>query len=351
VFKETTPESWTRERLDVSLADKPLFAMSSLLIVDDLRVRFSEPAARVVTALNGVSMRLPEGQVLGLLGESGSGKSTLAKTLLRMLPNHSQVSGDVEFEGRSLLELKERDMNQIRGARIAMISQEPGLALNPVMKVGDQIAEVLRAHRAWDGLRRRSEAESLLEQVNLSSAERRVYDAYPHQLSGGQQQRVVIAQALACGPSLIIADEPTASLDSDTENEILELFRQLKVARKTSLILITHDPAILPGLADRVAVLYAGRIVEDAPCERILQKPMHPYTKALLACVPPAIADRPSGYRLTTIAGSPPRGVGSVPGCSFSPRCSERIPKCQNLRPFAQEMEEERRVECFLYED
>jgi oligopeptide/dipeptide ABC transporter ATP-binding protein len=351
VFKETTPESWTRERLDVSLADKPLFAMSSLLIVDDLRVRFSEPAARVVTALNGVSMRLPEGQVLGLLGESGSGKSTLAKTLLRMLPNHSQVSGGVEFEGRSLLELKERDMNQIRGARIAMISQEPGLALNPVMKVGDQIAEVLRAHRAWDGLRRRSEAESLLEQVNLSSAERRVYDAYPHQLSGGQQQRVVIAQALACGPSLIIADEPTASLDSDTENEILELFRQLKVARKTSLILITHDPAILPGLADRVAVLYAGRIVEDAPCERILQKPMHPYTKALLACVPPAIADQPSGYRLTTIAGSPPRGVGSVPGCSFSPRCSERIPKCQNLRPFAQEMEEERRVECFLYED
>lgn len=325
--------------------------MSSLLIVDDLRVRFSEPAARVVTALNGVSMRLPEGQVLGLLGESGSGKSTLAKTLLRMLPNHSQVSGGVEFEGRSLLELKERDMNQIRGARIAMISQEPGLALNPVMKVGDQIAEVLRAHRAWDGLRRRSEAESLLEQVNLSSAERRVYDAYPHQLSGGQQQRVVIAQALACGPSLIIADEPTASLDSDTENEILELFRQLKVARKTSLILITHDPAILPGLADRVAVLYAGRIVEDAPCERILQKPMHPYTKALLACVPPAIADQPSGYRLTTIAGSPPRGVGSVPGCSFSPRCSERIPKCQNLRPFAQEMEEERRVECFLYED
>jgi oligopeptide/dipeptide ABC transporter ATP-binding protein len=232
-----------------------------------------------------------------------------------------------------------------------MISQEPGLALNPVMKVGDQIAEVLRAHRAWDGLRRRSEAESLLEQVNLSSAERRMYDAYPHQLSGGQQQRVVIAQALACSPSLIIADEPTVSLDSDTENEILELFRQLKAARKTSLILITHDPTILRGLADRIAVLYAGRIVEDAPCERILQKPMHPYTKALLACVPPAIADRPSGSRLTTIAGSPPSGVGPVPGCSFSPRCSERMPKCENLHPFTQETEEQRRVECFLYEN
>jgi oligopeptide/dipeptide ABC transporter ATP-binding protein len=328
--------------------------MSALLTVGDLHVCFCQPFGKMVNALNGINLQLSEGQLLGLLGESGSGKSTLAKTLLRMLPKNSRVvSGFIEFEGRNLAQLKEKDMNRIRGARIAVISQEPGMALNPVMKVGDQIAEVLRAHCDWSGRRRRSEVESLLELVNLrSSAARRMYDAYPHQLSGGQQQRVVIAQALACSPSLIIADEPTASLDSATETEILQLFCQLKAERTTSLLLITHDPAILPGLADRVAVLYAGRIVEDGPCERIFQAPMHPYTKALLACMPPAVAEqRTTGYRLPTIGGNPP-GVEDRPqGCSFSPRCSERMARCDDVSPVAQETREDRRVECFLYGD
>jgi oligopeptide/dipeptide ABC transporter ATP-binding protein len=325
--------------------------MSALLILDDLHVRYSRPDGKVVNALNGISLQLPEGATLGILGESGCGKSTFAKTLLRALPKSAQVThGVIEFEGKNLLNLAERQMNEIRGSRIAMISQEPGLALNPVIKVGDQITEVLRAHRDWNGRRRRSEAEALLELVNLGGTGRRMYDAYPHQLSGGQQQRVVIAQALACHPALIVADEPTASLDSTTEAEILEIFRQLKSERKTSLLLITHDPAILPGLADRVVVLYAGRVVEDAPCERIFEEAMHPYAKALLACMPPAIAERPSGYRFRTIAGTPPGADWLPEGCSFSPRCEERIEKCQNFRPTAQEMEEEGRVECFLYE-
>jgi oligopeptide/dipeptide ABC transporter ATP-binding protein len=325
--------------------------MTALLIVKDLHVRFSEPGGKVISALNGVNLQLREGTMLGVLGESGSGKSTLAQTLLRTLPKNSQVvSGAVEFQGKNLGQLTEREMNKIRGAQIAMISQEPGLALNPVMKVGDQITEVLRAHHEWNGRRCRSEAESLLEKVNLQSVKRRMYDAYPHQLSGGQQQRVVIAQALACNPSLIIADEPTASLDYSTEKEILELFRWLKAERKASLILITHDPAILPSLVDRVAVLYAGRIVEDAPSERIFQNAMHPYAKALLSCMPPAITERAHGYRFTTIAGTPPDPARLSEGCSFAPRCAERMTKCQNLRPSAQELAEESRVECFLYD-
>jgi peptide/nickel transport system ATP-binding protein len=325
--------------------------MNTLLNVADLHVRFPGPGEKLIHALNGISLEIQRGTVVGILGESGSGKSTFAKTLLRMLPKNAEaIGGSVEFEGRNLFHLTEREMNQIRGAQIAMISQEPGMALNPVMKVGDQIAEVLRAHRDWNGRRRKSETELILERVNLRNAGRCIYDAYPHQLSGGQQQRVVIGQALACNPSLIIADEPTASLDPAAEAEILDLFRQLRAEQKTSLLLITHDPEILRGLADRVAVLYAGRIVEDARSERFFQNAMHPYAKALLSCLPPAIAGSPQRYRFTTIPGSPPTAGGLVDGCSFSPRCAERMTKCESLRPSVQEIEKESRVECFLYD-
>jgi peptide/nickel transport system ATP-binding protein len=327
-----------------------LNAMKTLLSVTDLHVHFSGSGDEPVHALNGLSLELEKGTVLGILGESGSGKSTLAKTLLRMLPRNAKVAGgSAKFEGRNLFQLREREMNEIRGAQIAMVSQEPGMALNPVIKVGDQITEVLRAHRNWSGRQCKLEAESILERVNLRDGERRMYDTYPHQLSGGQQQRVLIGQALACNPSLIIADEPTASLDTVTEAEILDLFRRLRAERKTSLLLITHDPEILRGLADRVAVLYAGRIVEEAPAERIFQKAMHPYAKALLTCLPPALAERSDRYRFTTIPGSPPTGR-LAEGCSFSPRCAERLTKCERLCPSIQEVEEQSRVECFLYD-
>jgi oligopeptide/dipeptide ABC transporter ATP-binding protein len=325
--------------------------MTPFLTVDSLQIRYSGPDGKISHALNGLSLQLSEGTLLGVLGESGCGKSTLAKALLRTLPKNAHLtSGSIQFEGKDLNRLSDREMNEIRGARISMISQEPALALNPVIKVGTQIAEVLRAHRGWSGRQCRSAAEALLERVNLRSASRRMYDAYPHQLSGGQQQRVVITQAIACNPSLIIADEPTASLDPATEAEILELFQQLKAERKTSFLLITHNPTILDGLADRIAVLYAGRIVEDASSVRIFREPMHPYTKGLLACLPPAIDERPRGYRLPAIAGSSPATDRLPAGCSFSPRCADRFEPCESLGPTKVKTADEHTVECFLYD-
>jgi peptide/nickel transport system ATP-binding protein len=325
--------------------------MSVVLCIADLHVRFSEPSGSVVNALNGVNLRLNRGELCGILGESGSGKSTLAKTPLRILPKNAQVvSGRLEFDGRDLLQLNEHEMNAIRGRRITIIPQEPGLALNPVMKVGDQIAEVLRAHRDWHWRRCRTESEFLLEKVNLRKPRRRVYDAYPHQLSGGEQQRAVIAQALACDPELIIADEPTSSLDSSTESEILDLLRIQNAEQKSALLLITHNPAILPGLADSVAIMYAGRIVEQGSCNRIFHQPLHPYTKALLACVPPAVSGNSQRSRLPVIDGSPPDAKNLPAGCGFSLRCAARVQKCDQLRPSAQNFEDGSRVECFLYE-
>ncbi len=325
--------------------------MLPLLKVIGLRVEFVQPPRKRIHALNGASLEVQHGEVLGVLGESGSGKSTIAKASLRLLAKNAEITGGaIEFEGRDLVRLKEPEMEKLRGARIAMIPQEPGLALNPVMKAGDQIAEVIRAHRDWSWKRCRQEASDLLERVHLPSSDRRMYDAYPHQLSGGQQQRVVIAQALACQPALVIADEPTASLDSGTEQEILKLLRELK-AQEMSLLLITHDPKILAGLADRVAVMYGGRVVEEGSLDQVFREPRHPYTKALLACVPPAPGEytRASGMRLATIEGSAPDPELIAPGCSFAPRCAERVKRCESHPPSSIALEDAREVECFLY--
>ena len=324
--------------------------MADLMTINDLRVRFSADDGRIVNALNGTSLRVREREVVGILGESGSGKSTLAKSLLRILPKNARVEGGIEFEGRNLRQLTEREMNEIRGARIARVPQEPGLALNPVMKIGDQVAEVLRAHRDWSWQRCRSEAERVLERVHLRGTSRRLYDAYPHQLSGGQQQRAVIAQAVACNPSLIIADEPTASLDAATEAQIIDLFRELQAEQKTSLLLITHNPGLLQGFAGRIAVMYAGRIVEESPGEQFFAEALHPYAKALLACVPAEGAERSHGYRLHTIEGAPPDPEHLAAGCSFSPRCESRLERCDSVRPIAERVGDESLVECFLYE-
>jgi len=259
--------------------------MTPLLDVQDLTVVF-EGSRTSVTAVDHVSFQLAAGETLGLVGESGSGKSVTAFSILRLVQAPGRiVSGRVIFEGRDLLTLPEPDMRQVRGARISLIFQEPMTALNPVMRVGDQIAEALRVHGLADANEARARAIELLDAVRITEPARRVRD-YPHQLSGGMRQRVMIAIALACRPPLIIADEPTTALDVTIQAQVLELLRELKERFHLALLLITHDFGVIAEMADRVAVMYKGQIVESGPVRQILREPAHPYTRALLAAVP-----------------------------------------------------------------
>jgi ABC-type dipeptide/oligopeptide/nickel transport system ATPase component len=256
-----------------------------LLDVQDLTVVF-EGGRTPMTAVDHVSFQLAAGETLGLVGESGSGKSVTAFSILRLVqPPGRIVNGRVSFEGRDLLALSETEMRQVRGARIALIFQEPMTALNPVMRVGDQIAEALTVHGLANAREARARAIELLEAVRIADPARRVRD-YPHQLSGGMRQRVMIAIALACRPPLIIADEPTTALDVTIQAQVLELLRELKERFHLALLLITHDFGVIAEMADRVAVMYQGRIVETGPVRQILRQPAHEYTRSLLAAVP-----------------------------------------------------------------
>jgi len=259
--------------------------MTPLLDVQDLTVVF-EGSRTTVTAVDHVSFQLAAGETLGLVGESGSGKSVTAFSILRLVqPPGRIVGGRVLFEGLDLLTLSERDMRQVRGARISLIFQEPMTALNPVMRVGDQIAEALRVHGLADAGAARARAIELLDAVRVTEPARRVRD-YPHQLSGGMRQRVMIAIALACRPPLIIADEPTTALDVTIQAQVLDLLRELKERFNLALLLITHDFGVIAEMADRVAVMYKGQIVETGPVRQILRNPEHTYTRSLLAAVP-----------------------------------------------------------------
>jgi len=259
--------------------------MTPLLDVHDLTVVF-EGSRAPVTAVDHVNFQLAAGETLGLVGESGSGKSVTAFSILRLVqPPGRIVSGRVLFEGRDLLSLPESEMRQVRGARISLIFQEPMTALNPVMRVGDQIAEALTVHGLADAREARARAVDLLDAVRIADPARRVRD-YPHQLSGGMRQRVMIAIALACRPPLIIADEPTTALDVTIQAQVLELLRELKERFHLALLLITHDFGVIAEMADRVAVMYKGQIVETGPVRQILRQPAHDYTRALLAAVP-----------------------------------------------------------------
>jgi ABC-type dipeptide/oligopeptide/nickel transport system ATPase component len=256
-----------------------------LLDVQDLTVIF-DGAARQVTAVNRVSFQIAAGETLGLVGESGSGKSVTAFSILRLIQPPGRIAGGrVMFEGRDLLTLPESEMRQVRGARISLIFQEPMTALNPVMRVGDQIAEALTVHGLADSRDARTRAIELLDAVRISDPERRVRD-YPHQLSGGMRQRVMIAIALACRPPLIIADEPTTALDVTIQAQVLDLLRELKERFHLALLLITHDFGVIAEMADRVAVMYQGQLVEEGPVRQILRAPTHAYTRSLLAAVP-----------------------------------------------------------------
>jgi len=302
--------------------------MPHLLEVRDLQTQFSTRAG-LVRAVDGVSFYLDRGELLGLVGESGCGKSITALSVMRLIaPPGKIVSGEIIFDGKNLLSLSDREMRQIRGDEIAMIFQDPMTSLNPVFRVGEQIAEALRLHRKLSRKDARAAAIEAMQEVAIPDPARRV-DDYPHQLSGGMRQRVMIAMALACNPKLLIADEPTTALDVTIQAQILELLNELRKTRELAVLLITHDLGVVAEVADRVAVMYTGRIVEESPVEELFARPKHPYTEGLLRSVPKLTAEHVAkAERLETIEGVVPRPTDLPPGCHFAPRCPYRLPRC-----------------------
>jgi oligopeptide/dipeptide ABC transporter ATP-binding protein len=298
-----------------------------------------------------VSFVVGAGEILAVLGESGSGKTTLAAALLRLLPANGRITGgEILLEAADLVRMDAVGLRRVRGSGVSIIFQEPSLALHPTIKVGEQIGEVLRAHGTLNKRERGERVREILAKVFRADVDR-IFSSYPHELSGGQQQRVLIAQAIACEPALVIADEPTASLDLPAQREIFELFRSLREALGIAFIFITHNPALLTGFADRVLVLYAGKVAEIGPTHDVLFAPRHPYTQALLKCVPqiePARALR-SRSPLPVIAGAPPTlGVLSQ-GCVFEPRCEERMEICPVHEPAAAMVGNGHEVACLKF--
>lgn len=325
--------------------------MESLLEVQSLSVRYRTHAAQDVVALTGVDLIIASREIVGVLGESGSGKSTLAASILAMFPSNALIDdGAVLLQGTNLLKLDRSELARVRGSRVSLIYQEPGMALHPTMRVGAQIEEVLRAHNADTKAESHRTVRELLETVFPVDAGR-IYSSYPHQLSGGQRQRIAIAQAIACKPSLLIADEPTASLDSVTQREILDLLKKLQRERNLAILFITHSLELLDGFADRVVVMYAGRIIEDATTRSVLKSPQHPYTQALLLCRPSLqqVQNASGGLRIPIIPGEPPDLSGKVPGCAFEPRCPDRMQICGERAPQFSKGENGGRVRCFKF--
>jgi oligopeptide/dipeptide ABC transporter ATP-binding protein len=314
--------------------------------VEHLRTVFRLPGGREAAAVDDVSFSIARGETLGLVGESGSGKSVTALSIVRLvLPPGRITNGRVDLEGRDLLALPEPEMRRIRGRRIGFIFQEPMVALNPVYTIGFQIEETLAVHELARGAAARRRAVELLDAVRVPDAARRAR-AYPHQLSGGLRQRAMIALALAAEPSLVIADEPTTALDVTVQAEILDLLRDMRRRLNLSLLLITHDLGVVAEMADRVAVMYGGRIVELATVDQVFRTPAHPYTRGLLASIP---AGRP-GERLTAIPGTVP-GLGSFgAGCPFADRCPDRFDPCADRVPNPVWVGPGHHVRCFLHE-
>ena len=300
-----------------------------LLVVEDLETHFATGQG-VRRAVDGVSFAIDRGEVLGLVGESGCGKSVTALSIMRLVSPPGRVAaGRVLFEGEDLLIKDAERMRQVRGARIAMVFQEPMTSLNPVFSIGDQIAAAIVAHGGATRSEAWARAETMLDLVQVPSPRQRARD-YPHQLSGGLRQRAMIAMALASGPALLIADEPTTALDVTIQAQILDLLRRLQAERGMAVLLITHDLGVVAELCHRVAVIYAGRIVELAPVRALFARPLHPYTRGLLECLP-----HPSrfGQPLASIEGAPP-DLRAVPGgCRFAPRCAHALPSCRRAEP------------------
>lgn len=325
--------------------------IDKILEVRDLKTYFYTDDG-VVKAVDGVDFDVRRGEIVALVGESGCGKSVTSFSIMQLVGTPGKVvGGEVLFNGQDLLKLSEADMRLMRGDRLSMIFQQPTSCLNPVFRVGDQIAEVLQIHRGMDKKEGWKKAVHLLHTVGIPEPEKRVY-SYPHELSGGMAQRVMIAMALACEPELLIADEPTTALDVTIQAQILDLMRGLQGQLGASIILITHDMGVVAEMASRVSVMYAGRVVEQATVDTLFDNPLHPYTHGLLASIPVmgVVKDR-----LDTIPGAVPNLINLPPGCKFAPRCLARhqhnLEICTQRDPDLIEYEPDHNVRCWLYQN
>lgn len=323
--------------------------MHKLLEVKNLRTYFNTEDG-VVPAVDGVSFHINAGETLGVVGESGCGKSVTSISILRLVPNVSgriMEGSEILFEGKNLLDLTEKEMRDVRGNDISMIFQEPMTSLNPVMKIGKQLREVLMLHQNKSKEESRAISIEMLTLVGIPRPEK-IIDEYPHSLSGGMRQRVMIAMALACNPKLLIADEPTTALDVTIQAQILGLMRKLKTEFNASVMLITHNLGVVAETCQRVIVMYAGKVVEEGSIFEIFEEPKHPYTVGLLASVPKL--DTGEETKLESIPGSVPNPLNMPLGCRFEPRCKKALPICKEKQPELTILGEERTVRCFLYE-
>jgi oligopeptide transport system ATP-binding protein len=322
-------------------------AMTTLLDVKDLKTLFHTPEG-TVRAVNGVSFNLREGGTLAVVGESGCGKSVTMMSLLSLIPipPGEIVSGSANYRGKDLLKLSESELqSDIRGKEIAMVFQDPMTSLNPVLTIGRQLTETLRVHLNFTPEQARKRAIELLEMVGIPDPGKRLGD-YPHQFSGGMRQRVMIAMALACNPTLMIADEPTTALDVTIQAQIIELVKELRERIGLSIIWITHDLGVVAGLAEHVIVMYAGYIVEEAEVDTLYEDPRHPYTQALMAALPHAERRRES--RLKSIPGAPPNLLVQIIGCPFAPRCEFVLEKCWSQNPPLEIIENDHSIACWV---
>ena len=320
--------------------------MAELICIKDLRTSFFTPDGEV-KAVDGVSFEIEEGKTLGLVGESGCGKSVTALSILRLVPfpPGRVVGGEIFYRGRDLLKLKGEEMRKIRGNEISMIFQEPMTSLNPVFTIGNQIGEAIRLHQGLGKKETREKTIEMLRLVKIADPETRV-DDYPHQLSGGMRQRVMIAMALSCNPSLLIADEPTTALDVTIQAQILELMKELKDRLGMSLLLITHDLGVVAERADEVAIMYAGKIVEQATAKAIFNRPLHPYTVGLLNSLPRVGANKKK--RLEAIPGMVPSPLELPSGCRFRDRCPKASGICAGAEPQLVKKEQDHWVSCYF---
>ena len=308
---------------------------------------FSAQGTRVVKAVDGVSFTLNEGETLGVVGESGSGKTVTSMSLLRLLPPAARIiGGEVWFQGENLLTKSERDMRELRGSQLTMILQDPMMSLNPLFTIGEQIAEPLRIHRHMRGARLGERIKELLRGVRIPSPEVRLRE-YPHQMSGGMRQRIVGAIGISCEPQLLIADEPTTSLDVTIQAQYLNLLKDIQQRSRLAMIFITHNIGIVAKMCDNVGVMYAGKLVERAPVRTIFNQPAHPYTEALLQAVP-KLTDR--SKRLWSIEGQPPDLANPPTGCPFNPRCPHAEDRCRREVPPEFQVGENHYTRCWLWE-